>query len=600
MGEKYDFSGWATKNDLLCSDGRTIRKDAFKECDGITVPLVWQHDHSSPENVLGHCLLENREDGVYTYGKFNDTDMGEKAKSLVCNGDIDHLSIYANKLKQKGGDVLHGAIREVSLVLAGANPGALIDTPILEHGDGAELIEDEAIIYTEEPLNVDDSLDHADTKEDGDGEEKSPEGGSKEGEKKMADEKKDDRTVQDVFDEFTDEQKNVVYFMIGEALKEAGVDVEGGEEAAQDAFEEGEEMKHNVFDEETNNRENMLSHSDMEEIFKAGKRLGSLKEAVAQSDVLKHDGDDDEDEVTYGIRGMEDVLFPDAKLAGDNPNVISRDMTWVGDFIRSCHHSPFSRVKSIAADLTADEARAKGYIKAHQKVEEVITMFKRKVEPQTIYKKQKFDRDDLLDITDFNTVAFIKTEMRQMLDEEIARACLVGDGRLPGAEDKINPLHIIPIYSDSNVYSIQVEVDATGGDKAKEFIDACVRARKDYKGSGNPTCYMTEDMLTECLLLEDGINHKLYKSEAEVATAIRVSRIVTVPVMENVTGTHGELAAIIVNPVDYTIGADQGGSVAMFEDFDIDYNQQKYLMETRISGALTKPYSALVVSVKEA
>ena len=605
MGEKYDFGGWATKNDLLCSDGRTIKKDAFKDCDGMTVPLVWQHDHSSPENVLGHCLLENREEGVYTYGSFNDTEMGEKAKSLVEHGDIDRLSIYANKLKQKGGDVLHGAIREVSLVLAGANPGALIDTPILEHGDGAELIEDEAIIYTGEPLYVDESLDHADTDTDSSEEEMSAEDEPAEGDLKMADEKNnDERTVQDVFDELTDEQKNVVYFMIGEALKEAGVDTEdeGEGEAAQDAFDdEGEEMKHNVFDEETENRTNTLSHAEMDEIFKDAKKCGSLKEAF-----LAHaDGNEEEEpEITYGIKDI-DYLFPAYKNVNNQPDFISRDMGWVSVVMNGVSKTPFSRIRMVHADITADEARALGYFKGNLKKEEFFTLIKRKVDPQTIYKKQKLDRDDILDITDFDVVAFTKTEMRTMLDEEIARALLIGDGRPAMSDDKISEDHIIPIYNDADMYSIKVKVnvaaDATPADIAHDFIDACVRARKDYKGSGNPVAFMTEDMLTECLLLEDGIGHKLYKTEAEVATAIRASRIVTVPVMENVTdSTNGDLAAIIVNLSDYKVGADKGGAINMFDDFDIDYNQQKYLMETRCSGALVKPYSAMVVSIKQA
>lgn len=602
MGKKYDFSGWATRNDLTCSDGRIIRHDAFKDCDGKKVPLVWMHSHNDPDNVLGHCVLENRPEGVYTYGYFNSTEKAANAKEQVCHGDIDSLSIWANHLKQSGNsdgsvNVVHGDIKEVSLVLSGANPGAMIDEVVLEHS--GEPSEEDLIIYSGDMLAKEEELEHADTDKDGD--ESSDAKTDKEPEtkeSKMADEK--EKTVQDVFDELTEEQKNVVYFMIGEALKEAGVEPED-EEAAQSDFDGEDEMKHNVFDNSFDTESNVLSQSDMESIFKDAKARGSLKDAV-----LAHDDETgDETEVTYGIRGMEDVLFPDAKLAGDNPNIISREMTWVSDFIDACSHSPFARVKSIAADLTADEARAKGYIKAHQKLDEVIAMFKRKVEPQTIYKKQRFDRDDLIDITDFNVVAFIKTEMKQMLNEEIARAALVGDGRLPAAEDKINPEHIIPIYSDSNVYSVKVKIDvehgATGADKAKAFIDGCVRARKDYKGSGNPICYMTEDMLTECLLLEDGINRKLYKSEAEVATAIRASRIVTVPVMENITdATNGDLVAIIVNPKDYTIGADKGGSLAMFDDFDIDYNQQKYLIETRMSGALTKPYSALVVSIKEA
>ena len=608
MGEKYDFSGWATRNDLTCSDGRIIRQDAFKDCDGATVPLVWMHSHNDPDNVLGHCLLENRPEGVYTYGFFNDTDKARNAKEQVRHKDIDSLSIWANHLKQSGNsdgsvNVVHGDIKEVSLVLSGANPGAMIDNIIMEHS--GEVSEDDLIIYSGEKLAEEGELKHADTDTDsekGDASEESKDTDNKES--KMAEEAKEtknEKTVQDVFDELTDEQKNVVYFMIGEALKEAGVEPEGEDEAAQSDFEGEEEMKHNVFDNSVE-EENTLSHEDMEEIFKDAKRCGSLKEAVLAHDDVEVEGE--EPEVTYGIRNM-NLLFPDDKTVGDMPNMITRDMQWVGTVMTGVHHSPFSRIKMINADITADEARALGYFKGNLKKEEVFTLLKRRIDPQTIYKKQKFDRDDLLDISDFNVVAFVKTEMRTMLDEEIARAILVGDGRSPASDDKISEDHIIPIYNDSSLYSIQVPVNvengATGADKAKAFIDECVRARKDYKGSGNPVCYMTEDLLTECLLLEDGIGHKLYKSEAEVATAIRASRIITVPVMENITDeTKGDLAAIIVNLRDYTVGADKGGEINMFDDFDIDYNQQKYLMETRISGCLTKPKSALVVSIKEA
>ena len=607
MGEKYDFSGWATKNDLTCSDGRIIRQDAFKDQNGEIVPMVWMHSHDDPENVLGHCLLENRPEGVRTYGYFNNTERAIAAKEQVRNGDITKLSIWANHLKQNGNsdgsvDVVHGDIKEVSLVLAGANPGAIIDDIAMTHS--IDESEDDVIFFPEFNIECEDNITHSDTDtNDSDSDDSEQEDDSGDKESKMAEETKNEKTVQDVFDELTDEQKNVVYFMIGEALKEAGVDTEEGDEEAeaeQSDFNGEDEMKHNVFDESTNET-NVLSHDDMEAIFKDAKRCGSLKEAV-----LAHgDGDDDEPEVTYGIRNMEDVLFPDYKTTGDMPNMIQRDQAWVSTVMGGAKHTPFSRIKMINADITADEARALGYMKGNLKKEEVFTMLKRKVDPQTIYKKQKFDRDDLLDITDFNVVAFVKTEMRQMLNEEIARAALIGDGRSGMSEDKISEDHIIPIYNDSSLYSIQVTVNVEHGappsDKAKAFIDECVRARKNYKGSGNPTAFMTEDMLTECLLLEDGIGHKLYKSEAEVATAIRASKIVTVPVMEGVTdGTKGDLAAIIVNMTDYTFGADKGGEISMFEDFDIDYNQQKYLMETRCSGALTKPYSAMVVSVKEA
>ena len=618
MGDRYDFSGWATRNDLTCSDGRIIRQNAFKDCDGATVPLVWMHSHDDPENVLGHCLLENRPEGVYTYGFFNDTEKGRMAKEQVRHRDIDSLSIWANHLKQSGNsdgsvNVVHGDIKEVSLVLSGANPGAMIDT-VMEHS--GEVSDDDLIIFSGAELDGEGELVHSDTNSDRNGSSNDSENESPEqGEKEMANENSE-RTVQDVFDEMTDEQKEAVYFMVGSAVEEAenGAEDEDEEEyeeyedegeeeeaeAEQSDFYEDDDMKYNVFDNSMEEKDNVMSHADMEEIFQDAKRCGSLKEAV-----LAHaDGDDDEPEVTYGIRNM-DILFPDYKTAGDMPNMITRDMAWVGTVMTGVHHTPFSRIKMVNADITADEARALGYFKGNPKKEEVFTLLKRKIDPQTIYKKQKFDRDDLLDISDFNVVAFVKTEMRTMLDEEIARAILIGDGRSPMSDDKISEEHIIPIYNDANLYSVQVPVNvehgATGADKAKAFIDECVRARKEYKGSGSPVCYMTEDMLTECLLLEDGINHKLYKSEAEVATAIRASRIITVPVMENVTdATKGELAAIIVNLSDYTVGADKGGEINMFDDFDIDMNQQKYLMETRISGALTKPKSALVVSIKEA
>ena len=614
MGDRFDFSGWATRNDLTCSDGRIIRQDAFKDCDGATVPLVWMHSHDDPENVLGHCLLENRPEGVYTYGFFNDTERAKMAKEQVRHKDINSLSIWANHLRQSGNsdgsvNVVHGDIKEVSLVLSGANPGAMIDT-IMEHS--GEVSDDDLIIFAGSDLDGEGELGHSDTDSGNNEGSDSPESeDSKQGEEKMAEEAKE-RTVQDVFDEMTDEQKEAVYYMVGSAVQEAegeaedeGYDEEdeeeydeGGDEAEQSDFEEDGDMKHNVFDNSMEEKDEVMSHADMEAIFQDAKRCGSLKEAV-----LAHD-DEQEDTVTYGIENM-DYLFPDDKYVGDVPNLITRDMQWVGTVINGVHHSPFSRIKMINADITADEARALGYFKGNLKKEEVFTLLKRRIDPQTIYKKQKFDRDDLLDISDFNVVAFVKTEMRTMLDEEIARAILVGDGRLPSSDDKISEDHVKPIYNDSSLYAIQVPVNvehgALGSDKAKAFIDECVRARKEYKGSGNPVCYMTEDLLTECLLLEDGIGHKLYKSEAEVATAIRAAKIITVPVMENITDeTKGELAAIIVNLRDYTVGADKGGEINMFDDFDIDYNQQKYLMETRISGCLTKPKSALVVSIKEA
>ena len=570
--ERFDFSGWATRNNLKCSDGRTIRKDAFKDNNGQKVPLVWNHQHNEPFNVLGHALLENREEGVYAYCAFNDTEAGRNAKQLVEHGDVSALSIYANQLKQHGGDVIHGSIREVSLVLAGANPGAFIDS-IICHGEESD---EEAIIYTGEDI----SLSHADNEE------------MKE-EKPMEDTKKvenktDNKTVKDVFDTLTEEQKTVVYALIGQALESAGATDENDEND-----EEDNNMKHNVFDQDEMMQGNALSHSDMEEIFSDAKRTGSLKEAF-----LAHNA-------TYGIDQI-DTLFPEPKTMNTPPEFIKRDTNWVAGVINGVHHTPFSRIKSMFANITEDEARAKGYIKGKLKKEEVFTLLKRTTTPTTIYKKQKLDRDDIIDITDFDVVAWIKSEMRMMLDEEIARAILVGDGRLTSDDDHINETNIRPIWKDDDLYTIKtkitVDASATDDDKAKAVIKAAVKSRKNYKGSGNPVLYTTEDFLTNCLLLEDTQGYRLYKSEQDVATAMRVSRIVTVPVMENLSRTDSEsktrnLVGIIVNLNDYNVGADKGGAVNMFDDFDIDYNQQKYLMETRCSGALIRPYSAIALEM---
>ena len=571
--ERFDFSGWATRNNLKCSDGRTIRKDAFKDNNGQKVPLVWNHQHNEPFNVLGHALLENREEGVYAYCAFNDTEAGQNAKRLVEHGDVSALSIYANQLKQHGGDVIHGSIREVSLVLAGANPGAFIDS-IICHGEESD---EEAIIYTGEDI----SLSHADNEEIK--EEKPME------DTKKVENKTDNKTVKDVFDTLTEEQKTVVYALIGQALESAGVTDENDE----NDDEEDNNMKHNVFDQDEMMQGNALSHSDMEEIFSDAKRTGSLKEAF-----LAHNA-------TYGIDQI-DTLFPEPKSMNTPPEFIKRDMNWVAGVINGVHHTPFSRIKSMFANITEDEARAKGYIKGKLKKEEVFTLLKRTTTPTTIYKKQKLDRDDIIDITDFDVVAWIKSEMRMMLDEEIARAILVGDGRLTSDDDHINEANIRPIWKDDDLYTIKtkitVDASATDDDKAKAVIKAAVKSRKDYKGSGNPVLYTTEDFLTNCLLLEDTQGHRLYKSEQDVATAMRVSRIVTVPVMENLSRTDSEsktrnLVGIIVNLNDYNVGADKGGAVNMFDDFDIDYNQQKYLMETRCSGALIKPYSAIALEM---
>lgn len=560
--EKFDCSGWATRNDIKCSDGRTIRKNAFKDDDGQTVPVVWNHSHNDPMNVLGHALLENKDQGVYAYIKFNDTESGKNAKSLVHSKDVTALSIYANQLKQNGGDVLHGAIREVSLVLAGANPGAYIDS-IMMHGEESD---EEAIIYTGEEIE----LSHAEA------DPKPEEKPAKKAEEKLMENNK--KTVKDIIDEMTEEQKTVVYAMIGAALEEAGVNTEDG----------GEEMKQNVFDNDETMTQNVLSHSDMEAIISDAKRYGSMKDSF-----LAHTQN-------YGIQNV-DWLFPEPQTLDVPPTFIQRDMGWVQKVMSGVHHTPFSRIKSMFADITDDEARAKGYIKGKMKKEEVFTLLKRSTTPTTIYKKQKMDRDDVIDITDFDVIAWLKKEMRLMLDEEIARAILIGDGRLSSSDDKINEQNIRPIVSDDDLYTIKsnisVKTGATGAEKAKAFIDAVIRSRKEYKGSGAPSLFTTEDMVTECLLLEDGIGHKLYKSEAELATTLRVKEIVTVEAMEGLKDkSQNEVAGIVVNLVDYNVGADKGGAVNMFDDFDIDYNQQKYLIETRCSGALVKPYSAITLA----
>lgn len=578
--EKFDFSGWATKNNLRCSDGRTILKDAFKDDDGRIVPLVWMHQHGSPENVIGHALLENRKDGVYCYGKFNNTEYGELGKKLVESGDITSLSIYANQLKQQNGNVLHGAIREVSLVLAGANPGASIEFPILEHGEMAEA---EGIVYTDEDLIPDEVeiefIEHADEKE--------PDNADKE-ETKVADKEK---TVKDVFDAMTDEQKNVVYFLIAQALEDGGA--EGEAEAEHSDVNGGyyaDDMKHNVFDNTEMAQSAVLSDEEIATIFKDAKKEGTLSESV-----LAHAED-------YGIDGIE-WLFPEDRELNRTPEFIKRDQDWVGTVMGGVHHTPFSRVKSTFANITEDEARALGYIKGNMKKEEVFSLLKRATTPQTIYKKQKMDRDDMIDITDFDVVSWLKGEMRMMLNEEIARAILIGDGRLSSSDDKISEDHVRPIANDADLFTIKkavtIDPSATDDEAAAAVIRAAVKARKDYKGSGNPVLFTTEDWLTDMLLIEDGLRHRVYKTEAELATAMRVSKIVTVPVMENHQVGGKDLIGIIVNLADYNVGADKGGAVSMFEDFDIDYNQEKYLIETRISGALTKPYSAIILFKNE-
>ena len=656
MDKKYDFSGWATKANLLCSDGRIIRQNAFEECDGMKVPLVWNHQHNNPDEVLGHALLENRDEGVYAYCSFNDTDAGQNAKLLVQHGDVNQLSIYANKLKQQGCNVIHGVIREVSLVLAGANPGAYIDS-VMMHGDDSF---EEGMIYSGEDFDYVAPLAHADSsknKEKGEEEvaeetkkpETKPESeetvadvfntlsekqkkavyvligqaiedvksespkepakdemehskcgsgsdadkkklehskcGSSDDEKKLEhakDEMEDDpdETVEDVFNTLTEKQKKIVYALVGMAR-------EGMDETTDKKNEGGDDnMKHNVFENDTNNEQEVLSHSDMVEIMADAKRNGSLKDAVLQ----------------HGITDIE-YLFPDAQATDKVPGFIKRDDTWVAEIMNNVHHTPFSRIKSVFADITEADARAKGYIKGNLKMEEVFTLLKRITTPTTIYKKQKLDRDDVVDITDFDVVAWLKTEMRMMLDEEIARAVLVGDGRSSSSNDKINEQNVRPIWTDDDVYTVKVGIelksDATDDDKAKAFIRNTIKSRKNYKGSGNPFMFISEDMLTNCLLLEDTNQRVIYDTIEKLATALRVKKIVPVPVMDGLTRTVGskthELAGIYVNMADYNIGADKGGAVNMFDDFDIDYNAQKYLIETRCSGALTVPYSAVAI-----
>ena len=556
---KYDFSGWATKNNLKCSDGRTILRDAFKHNDGQTVPLVWNHQHNDPLNVLGHALLENRESGVYAYCKFNDTEAGKNAKTLVEHGDVTALSIYANQLRQKGGNVEHGVIREVSLVLAGANPGAFIDS-ILRHGEASD---EEGVIYTGENIE----LAHAEEK--------------KEEEKEVADNK--EKTVQDVVDSMTEEQRNVMYALIGQALE--GADVKHSDE-----YENGgeDEMKHNVFESENvqGANSNELTHAEMEVILRDAKRYGSLKESCLQ----------------HGIEHIDEpgYLFPEFKNLNREPEFVGRDMGWVGKVMSGVHRTPFSRIKSLQADIREEDARALGYIKGNLKKEEVFTLLKRTTDPQTVYKKQKLHRDDVLDITDFDVVAFIKKEMRMMLEEEIARAILVGDGRLPDSDDKIQDAHIRSIANEEELYAIHHKVtvtEKTPEAKAKAMIRESLRARKDYKGSGEPTLFCSESVLTEMLLLEDNNGRIIYDSVSKLATAMRVKEIVTVPVMEGAQNKDKtkNVLGIIVNLRDYNVGADKGGQVSMFEDFDIDYNAQKYLIETRCSGALIKPFSAIVL-----
>lgn len=690
MGFKYDFSGYATKNDLRCSDGRIIRKNAFKDNDGMTVPLVWQHQHDSPTNVLGHALLENRDDGVYVYGIFNNTENAKQAKALVQHGDINGLSIYANKLKQNGHDVLHGSIKEVSLVLAGANPGAYIDQTSIAHADGGEI--DDAIIYTDEliqnggekvmehddvyeeyeendyddesgfddddeeydieditrifeSLNDDqqafvyslldtvfsDDLEHDDLDEDDDEYEYDEEDLAQifdsfndeqqalvfalldeafdELDLEHADRDEDDpdETVGDVFNSLTDKQKKVVYYLIGEAMNHAG-NLQQSDEG------DGTYMKTNVFD---SGRETdyILAHADIdgmrEDIMTNAKRYGSLRDAA--EDVLEHADE-------YGIKGVSepagysvaiDALFPDATAITKTPEFIKRRSEWVNVFLSKSTHKPFARIKTLYADITEDEARAKGYIKGNKKKDEVFKLLKRVTTPQTIYKKQKFDRDDIVDITDFDIIPWVKSEMRLMLDEEIARAALVGDGRTDTENgDKIKEENVRPILTDDDLFTIKYQIDvvqaaALTDDTAEKVIDGAILSRPKYEGSGRPICFIDDNLLALMLIQKDDIGHRMYKDENEIAAIMGASAIVPCPFMSKLTRTtdkdgskKADVFAILVNPADYTFGADRGGALSMFDDFDINFNQQIYLMETRLSGALVKPHSAIVIESK--
>jgi hypothetical protein len=584
---KYDFGGWATRNDLKCADGRTIRKNAFKAQDGAKVPLIWQHDHTSVNSVLGHAILENRDEGVYAWGVLNDTEQGQMAKDLLIHGDVESLSIFANHLTQsRTGDVYHGNICELSLVLAGANPGAYIET-VLAHSDNAD--DDGIEVCYGEPVMLvidSDDISHSD--------DQTEEVVVDEGKLEHADDNTEISSVEDIkaeIDAMNPRQKAAVYAAIGMAL-ESGADSNNEES-------EEKEMKHNAFESGAKNRSNTLSHEAFGEILAYGKRAGSLKTGyedwLAANSLSHDDTDPDTEDPTYGIM-YPDMLFPEPTNLNTPPEFIGRNMDWVQVVMSEVHHTPFSRVKNMYADITEDAARAKGYIKGHLKKEEVFSLLKRTTNPTTVYKKQKMDRDDIVDITDFDVLAWLKVEMRMMLNEEIARAILIGDGRLVSDEDHISTDNIRPIVNDADLFVIRWSVSGADDTRAKNFIKASIKSRKNYRGSGNPILFTTEDMLTDMLLLEDQIGHKLYKTESELATALRVRRIVTVPVMENFQDKDSkDVLGIIVNLNDYNTGADKGGAINFFEDFDIDYNQQKYLLETRCSGALIKPFSAIVL-----
>lgn len=592
MKNDYDFGGWATRNNIQCSDGRTIMKDAFKQNDGQKVPLVWNHQHNDPSEVLGHALLENREDGVYAYCKFNNTESGQTAKSLVMNGDVDKLSIYANKLKSQMNNVIHGCIREVSLVLAGANPGAYIDSVIV-HGEGAEA-EEEVIIYNdgEISLSEDETDISEETPEDGEIEHSDDANKEKEDSTKMGEDEKKEKTVQDIIDTMNDEQKEAMYAIVGQALEDQ---VNGNGDNADEEDGGEEDMKHNVFD--NDNNDEVLQHSEIiAEAMADGKKYGSLRESFLQHAAINN------------IENL-DKLFPDATELYKEPYMIEKDNSWVAKVMNAVKHTPFSRVKTTFGRMNEETARAKGYIKGNKKANIALSVLNRVTTPTTVYIKNEIDRDDVIDITDFDVVAWQKREMRKQLDKELALAMLLGDGRDVSDQNKINEQNIRPVVSDDAMYTIKYTVTkgkdytqegnsySDNDSRTKGIIRAAIRSRKDYKGSGTPTFFTTEDVLTDMLLIEDQNGRRIYNNINDLATALRCKEIVTIPEME--AEAYKDIYGIIVNMADYTAGADKGGSVNMFDDFDIDYNQMKYLIETRMSGALTVPYSAIVLK-KEA
>lgn len=592
MNKDYDFGGWATRNNIQCSDGRTIMKDAFKQNDGQKVPLVWNHQHNDPSEVLGHALLENRDDGVYAYCKFNNTESGQTAKSLVMNGDVDKLSIYANKLKSQMNNVVHGCIREVSLVLAGANPGAYIDSVIV-HGEGAEA-EEEVIIYNDGEISLSEENDNDNSEEIPNNEEiEHSDDTNKEKEDSTKMDEKKEKTVQEVIDTMNEEQKNAMYAVVGQALKDKANGEEGDEADKENGGEET--MKHNVFD--NDNKDEVLQHSEIiAEAIADGKKYGSLRESFIQHAAINN------------IQNL-DKLFPDATELYKEPKMIEKDNSWVAKVMNSVKHTPFSRVKTTFGRMNEETARAKGYIKGNKKANIALAVLNRVTTPTTVYIKNEIDRDDVIDIIHFDVVAWQKREMRKQLDKELALAMLLGDGRDVSDQNKINEQNIRPVISDDAMYTIKYTVTkgkdytqegnsySDNDSRTKGIIRAAIRSRKDYKGSGTPTFFTTEDVLTDMLLIEDQNGRRIYNNINDLATALRCKEIVTIPEME--AEAYKDIYGVIVNMADYTAGADKGGSVNMFDDFDIDYNQMKYLIETRMSGALTVPYSAIVLK-KEA